>query len=101
MSLTALHSQLMAEARKHPPSDRVPYAFEKRVMARLQALPPVHPLAFWGQSLWRAAVPCLVVMAVCVAWSLNSTPPTARESFSQQFETAVLVADTQPLDETW
>ena len=101
MSLTALHSRLMAVARKHPPSDRVPYAFEKRVMARLKALPQVHPLAFWGRSLWRAAVPCLVVMAVCVAWSLNSPRPTASEPFSQQFEKAVLVADTEPLDETW
>ena len=35
MNLAELERKLIAAARANPPSDRVPYAFEKRIMARL------------------------------------------------------------------
>ena len=39
MNLAELERKLIAAARANPPSDRVPYAFEKRIMARLAARP--------------------------------------------------------------
>ena len=36
MNLAELETKLIAAARCHPPGDRVPYAFEQRVMARLR-----------------------------------------------------------------
>lgn len=34
---------------------RVPYAFEKRMMSRLQALNPHDAWNFWAPMMWRAA----------------------------------------------
>ena len=37
MNIAELQKKLLAAARANPPGDRVPYAFEKRVMALLAA----------------------------------------------------------------
>ena len=39
MNLAELEQKLVAAARANPPSDGVPYAFEKRIMARLATRP--------------------------------------------------------------
>lgn len=70
MDLPKLHRKLVAAARADVPSDRVPYAFEKRIMAHLKALPPVDGWALWGGALWRAAVPCVAVMLTLGVWAL-------------------------------
>src|SRR2546429_320289 len=43
MNLAELHKKLLAAARAHQPRADVPYAFEKRVMARLAGKPAVVP----------------------------------------------------------
>ena len=51
--------------------DRVPYAFEKRVMAHIKESPQ-PALSFWGQwsqALWRAAIPCFGVMVLVAVWT--------------------------------
>jgi len=56
--------------------DRVPYAFEKRVMAHIKGTPQlaVNVWAQWSQSLWRTAIPCFAVMVLVAVWtSSNST----------------------------
>ncbi|MEE2813113.1 MAG: hypothetical protein VX945_01310 [Verrucomicrobiota bacterium] len=56
--------------------DRVPYAFEKRVMAHIKETPQlaVNVWAQWGQSLWRTAIPCFAVMVLVAVWTgSNST----------------------------
>jgi len=56
--------------------DRVPYAFEKRVMAHIKETPQlaVNVWAQWSQSLWRAAIPCFAVMVLFAVWTgSNST----------------------------
>ena len=57
MNLAELERKLIAAARANPPSDRVPYAFEKRIMARLAARPVADGWALWARALWRAAAP--------------------------------------------
>ena len=53
MNLAELERKLIAAARANPPSDRVPYAFEKRIMARLAAWPVADSWALWARALWR------------------------------------------------
>jgi hypothetical protein len=69
MNESRLTSKLIAVARRLPADDRVPYAFEQRVLARLRALSPVDPWAWWARGLWRAALPCLAVAVVSIAWA--------------------------------
>lgn len=94
MNLAELERKLLAVARAHPPGDRVPYAFEKRIMARLGARPAADVSAFWARALWRAAVSCLAVVLLLSAWSVLA-PARSAPDFSQQFESTVLAAVDQ------
>ena len=50
---------------------RVPYAFEKRVMAHIKETPQpaVNIWAQWSQGLWRATIPCFAVMVLVAVWT--------------------------------
>ncbi|MBI1842414.1 MAG: hypothetical protein HYR88_16375 [Verrucomicrobia bacterium] len=77
MSLETLYQRLLRVARANPPSERVPYAFEKRVMARLilaraQAL---DPWAQISQGLWRAVIPCFAFTVMLFCWHLTQATP--------------------------
>jgi hypothetical protein len=102
MNLTALEQKLISAARASAPDDRVPYAFEKRIMARLADVAPVDLMSLWGRALWRAAVPCLSVALLLGAWSLwqgrSNNPATASMDFPKEFENAVLIAADQSRD---
>ena len=104
MNLAELERKLIAAARANPPGDRVPYAFEKRIMARLVARPAMDHCALWGRALWRAAAPCVAVMLLLGAWSFF-TPQTSSSAtdLSQQLEQTLLAAvdQDQPADSTW
>ncbi|MDG2213919.1 MAG: hypothetical protein P8M70_08825 [Verrucomicrobiota bacterium] len=61
-------------------NDRVPYAFEKRVMAHIKETPKLT-LSIWGQwsqSLWRAVVPCFAILILAALWTdsdpINNRP---------------------------
>ena len=106
MKLDQLQKKLLAAARAHPPSDRVPYAFEKRIVAHLAALPPLDPWAFWAPALWRAAAPCLALALLLGVWSFtgsNQNPvATDVEEFSQHFERTMLAAvNASDTEEIW
>ena len=90
MKLTELHDKLIAAARKTPADDRVPYAFERRILARIASSVRPDPWLEWGGALWRAALPCLAIMALCGVYNV-ATPdePQTAADFSQEFETAV------------
>src|SRR5581483_9153776 len=60
MNLSELRQKLIAAARANSPADSVPYAFEKRILARLTGRPEADPLDFWHAgfraprcSVWR------------------------------------------------
>ena len=100
MSLEDLQKKLLAAARANPPDDRVPYAFEKRILARLASRPAVEGSALWAQALWRAAVPCVAVtiLLTTLSFTMVSTETstvTSEEDISQQFELALLAPADQ------
>ncbi len=105
MNLAELERKLIGAARANPPSDRVPYAFEKRILARLAECPAVDVWALWGRALWRAAAPCAAIMVALAAWSFFY--PAHRSSpandLSQALEQTLLAAaeQEQSLDSTW
>jgi len=105
MNLAELERKLIAAARANPPSDRVPYAFEKRIMARLAACPAVDTWALWSRALWRAAAPCAAIMVALAAWSFLSPShlTTPANDLSQALEQTLLAAaeQEQAFDSTW
>ncbi len=101
MDLAYLQAKLMAAARSSVADDRVPYAFEKRIMARLAGTAPLDTLGLWGRALWRAALPCLTVAMLLGVWSLwRGSNASFNGDFPKEFETAVLAAADQSSD-TW
>ena len=87
MNLTFLEEKLMAAARKAPVNEHVPYAFERRIMARLATTRPLDVLGWWGHALCRAAVPCLAITLLLGAWTLWDAQ-RAQSDFGKEFETA-------------
>ena len=103
MDLDALRKQLIAAARAHPPSDRVPYAFEKRIMARLAAAAAAtaDPWALWGRVLWRAAAPCVGVMCATMLWfAISKDLSASNDSLAADLESMVL-APLENLNDSW
>lgn len=94
MNVIELHQKLVAAARANPPSSRVPYAFEKRIMAQLRSCPALDAWAFWAHALWRATAPCLAIAILLGAFTYfdRSTPATNGNNLSQDFENTVLAA---------
>ncbi|MBI3876334.1 MAG: hypothetical protein HY300_10345 [Verrucomicrobia bacterium] len=89
-----LRQKLMAAAKAATPSDRVPYAFEKRIMARLVAPLVVDVWAVWGRWLWRAVAPCMSVMVVLGAWVLVTMhPEPENQNLEQAIENTLLSSD--------
>lgn len=104
MDLEHLEKRLLAAARADKPGDRVPYTFEKRVMAHLRGTPEPDVTGVWARNLWRACAPCLAVMLLLAAWTgFSSEPVPAGDDFSQAFENTVLavVDQDQSLDYAW
>jgi|SRR5581483_9739845 len=93
MNLNELERKLIAAARSHPPSDRVPYAFAKRIVSLLPTRPIADAGALWAQALWRSAVACLAVMLLLGALSFFSHPsPSGSDELSDAFENTMLAA---------
>ncbi|MDR3456631.1 MAG: hypothetical protein P4N60_04240 [Verrucomicrobiae bacterium] len=96
MNLAELHRKLAAAARLQKPDDRVPYAFEKRIMALVAERTATAWRVQWTRGLWRAAVSCMAVAVVCGAISLF-TPDTndGGNDLSQDFENTLLASVDQ------
>lgn len=98
MKLEALQKKLLAAARADTPSDRVPLAFEKRVLAHLQQ-PAVDPAALWARALWRAVIPCVAVSVILATVTFlpigNSTAGAETPDLSQVFEQTLLASSAE------
>lgn len=108
MNLDSLRDKLLAAARAHPPSDQVPYAFEKRILARLRTPPAPDLGALWTRMLWRAAAPCVALTLTIGVWSYvdgNATSVPADHGevaeFSQAFEQTMLAVVEEQAEEFW
>ena len=99
MNLDNLQTKLITAARAIPADERVPYTFEKRVMARLAQGVRVDLLGAWSAALWRGALACLVVTMLSGAWLLWSDQHD-NSDFSHDFDTAVF-ASAGSGDEVW
>jgi hypothetical protein len=100
MNLDELNQKLVAVARKNPPGEQVPYAFEKRIMARLAGTPQFDEWAQWIRALWSSAAVCAAVAIAMSVWSY--APDDDQElaaNFSQDIEQTILSADDA--DSTW
>lgn len=98
MNIDELQKKLTAAARAQAPDERVPYAFEKRIVALVKARRGTDRWAFWARGLWRAAVTCVAVAIVVGAISyfvLPSTPENGGD-LSQEFENTLLASLDQP-----
>lgn len=103
MKTNELQRKLIAAARAETPGDQVPYAFEKRIMARLADQPLSDTLLLWGRALWRAAASCVAILLVVGAcdFFLSGHPATSdagsggEEEFSQAFENTLLASVDQ------
>ena len=105
MKLDQLQATLLQTARTDAPSDRVPYAFEQRVMARLAAGGRPDVLAEWTAAFWRAAWSSLAVAVVVGV--VNFATPTPASAGGDALEIAAVDLETlaaQPGDspaESW
>jgi len=96
MNIAELHKKMLAAARANPPGDRVPYAFEKRVVALLAARTAADPLALWVRGLWRAAVSCVAIALLLGAWAFfNPAASSKTDDLSQNFENTLLASVDQ------
>jgi hypothetical protein len=101
MNVDGLQQRILAAARALPRNDHVPYAFEKRIMARLTARPVVDAWALWSRLLWRAAAPCVAIMLVLSAWTVVSGQlGGSSETLAADFERTVWGPLTS-INESW
>lgn len=91
MNLTELHRKLIAAARRDLPDGRVPYAFEKRIIARLPKPAAPDQWGWWSRALWRSAAACLAVVLLLGALSwFAPTPARPANGLSEEFESTML-----------
>ena len=89
MNWDRLQPSLIRVARRRPPGDQVPYAFEKRVMAALRSSQP-DPWAFVARALWWAAGTCTAVALSIGVWTSLTDP--SGDDFSQELEQTILAS---------
>jgi hypothetical protein len=97
MNLVELQKKLIAAARADAPGDGVPYAFEKRITARLADCAAAENLRSWVSGLWRAAVSCVAVTLLLGAWAVFNPAAgnPAADDLSQNFESTLLASVDQ------
>ena len=92
--------RLLTQTREIPTNDRVPYAFEKRIMAHIKEAPAAaaNLWELWGHSLWRAVVPCLGVMVFVAVW-MNTAGETPGTSGPKTGTPTVATIDSPPKED--
>jgi hypothetical protein len=103
MKFVDLEKKLISVARANPPSDQVPLAFERRIMAIIMGRPVQDIWAAWAKALWYAAAPCVAIMLLFSGWALvqsyqNKQTPTV--DLAQQLDNTLLAAVDQSNDST-
>ena len=101
MNVDALRNKLITTAKNNPPSDKVPYMFEKRIMARLDGHAPLSIWALWSQPMWRAALSCVAITLLCGIWSFSNLNAADSNDFSQDLESAVFAGMSQHVEDAW
>jgi len=96
MNIAELQTKLLAAARANTPDERVPYAFEKRVMTLLASRPAPDQWVLWTRGLWQAAVSCVAIALLLGVWmSFNPTASSNSADLAQNFENTLLASVDQ------
>ena len=93
MNQADFRTRLIAVARAQALDERMPLAFEQRIMARLQGRKPLDLWALWSTGLWRAAASCATLALLLGAWSWFSPANSANSDLSQDLENTLLAVD--------
>ena len=93
MDIDRLQTELLRAARADRPSDHVPLAFERRVMARLAERIRRDPWSEWTAAFWRAAMSGGAIALLAVA--VNLATPGAVNDVAEDPE-LFAVADSAP-----
>lgn len=104
MKINLLHEKLIRAARSDRPSDQVPYAFEKRIMARIGPQPVLDVLTLWSRALWRAAAACMVVTLLFCVWATHDpgqAVPTETTDLGATLENTLLASVSLESDLSW
>jgi hypothetical protein len=93
MHLAELQKKLIHAARQQPPDERVPYAFEKRILALIAERAAANRRVFWERGLWSSAVSCVALALICgaVSWFTPERNDSAYD-LSQDLETTLLAS---------
>jgi hypothetical protein len=91
MNLTELQNKLLAAARRNPPDRQVPYAFEKRLMAHLTAMPKPSEWLAWTRALWFGAAACVAVAVLTSVLPVQATDDDD-DSFSEGVEQSIMTS---------
>jgi hypothetical protein len=96
VNLIELQKKLIAIARAGAPDERVPFAFEKRIIALVSSRRAMDRVAWWVRGLWQAAASCAAVALLVGAWAFfNPAPKTSGNDLSQNFENTLLASVDQ------
>ena len=95
MNVIELREKLIAAARASAPDDRVPYAFEKRIMALIGTGAAANSAVLWVRGLWQAAVSCAIIALLCGTWAFFNPAGNSSDDLSQNLETTLLASVDQ------
>lgn len=104
MNINQLQEKLLRVARSNPPSDQVPLGFEKRILAHVQTETIMDALTLWARALWRAAVPCVVVMfllSIWVAFNPGQTNQTTTANLGTELESTLMASVSFDNELSW
>jgi len=96
-----LRRHLINAGRHAKPDTRVPFAFEKRIMAQLGKARSLDPWLLWNRILWRCAAPCVAftLLAGAFTW-LGPSHNQSSDSLTADLET-VVYAPLVTTQEVW
>lgn len=105
MNLDQLQQVVLKAARRNPPEDRVPYAFEQRVMAQVRSRTREANSdgMTWLVGFWRAALSgSALALLLVVANGLMPDPGVSEEGdLSAAGLEEILMASADPAGESW
>ena|SRR5436190_7946564 len=76
-------------ARTLPADERVPYAFEKRIMAQIRSGLQQDVWSIWSGLMWRAALTCVVISIFTGAWAGFQKEKSSPELLAADLEETV------------
>ena len=96
--MTKSTSKFLMLARALKADERVPYAFEKRIMANLRSVKAADLWTAWSGTMWRAAFSCLLISALTGA-AVTFSSTSQAELFASDLERTVLAP--VDVDDSW